>query len=117
MMRLLRRSKSAAAAHTEKSGSKTPPGHPHAHHYHHNHVVHPQHAHKNGAGGGGVGGGMVVNMVEGLPFVVGGGKSKKIRARKSARPPPETMPREGEKARRRWGVMVSFDFGQIEIGN
>lgn len=72
MMRLLRRSKSTATAHTEKSSNKTPPGHHAHHHYHHNHVVHPQH-NRNG-------GGMVVNMVEGVPVVVGPGigKNKKV---------------------------------------
>lgn len=72
-MKLLRRSKSTAAAHSEKAPKNTPPHH-HAHHYHyhHNHVVHPQHNRNSG--------GMVVNMVEGVPVVVGPamGKTKKV---------------------------------------
>lgn len=65
MMRLLRRSKSAATQPPEKIAPR--PATHNGHHYHHNHVVHPQS--RNG--------GMVVNIVEGLPFVVG--KNKKVK--------------------------------------
>ncbi|KAH1010370.1 hypothetical protein HUJ05_004674 [Dendroctonus ponderosae] len=66
MMRLLRRSKSTAAAQSEKPPIKTPQGQ--HHHYHHNHVVHPQHNRNSG--------GLVVNMVDGVPVVVGPGIGK-----------------------------------------
>lgn len=71
MMRLLRRSKSAAQPPPEKM--QTRHSHNGHHHYHHNHVVHPQNQQRNG--------GMVVNMVEGLPFIVGG-KNKKVKKKK-----------------------------------
>lgn len=63
MMRLLRRSKSAATPPAEKIQSKHN-GHQFHHHNHNNNQET-----RNG--------GMVVNIVDGLPFVVGG-KNKKV---------------------------------------
>ncbi|RZC40356.1 hypothetical protein BDFB_009615 [Asbolus verrucosus] len=63
MMRLLRRSKSAAQTPAEKIQPRQ-----NGHHYHHN-----QNNHQNIRNGG-----MVVNIVEGLPFVVGA-KNKKVK--------------------------------------
>lgn len=63
MMRLLRRSKSAANPPTEKIQPRKN-GHHNHHHQNNNHDT------RNG--------GMVVNIVEGLPFVVGA-KNKKVK--------------------------------------
>ncbi|KAJ3662309.1 hypothetical protein Zmor_006664 [Zophobas morio] len=65
MMRLLRRSKSAANPPSEKIQHKQ---NGHHHYHHHNHHNNDQNT-RNG--------GMVVNIVEGLPFVIGG-KNKKV---------------------------------------
>ncbi|CAH0546176.1 unnamed protein product [Brassicogethes aeneus] len=60
MMRLLRRSKSAAQPPADKI-QQNRHSHNGGHHYHHNHVVHPQHTQAQQSRNGG----MVVNMVEG----------------------------------------------------
>ncbi|KAL1517824.1 hypothetical protein ABEB36_001542 [Hypothenemus hampei] len=83
MMRLLRRSKSTAAAHSDKVPNhkiQQAPHQHHHHHYHHNHVVHPQNnTTRNG-------GGMVVNMVEGVPVVVGPAIGKNRKSNENTEP-------------------------------